>query len=237
MNPVYIKATDFQDAWYQCLYNILEKGKRYSIDEGSFKGTDRLEFDWITIHITHPFLEEDGLPIIPTIPSWCSIPPPVDTGYVIEYIRYIMDNTRADNELYTYGERIWRDSQIKEIIDRYKTKGFRNNQMVIQVAEINDLFLQDPPCLRHIDTKIQNDRLHFFPYFRSWDLWAGMPANLPALAILQGYMADQIGVDCGEFICTSKGLHLYEYAINLAEIRCMKDEIKSNHLVFLDENL
>ena len=32
-------------------------------------------------------------------------------------------------------------------------------------------------------------------------------------------MAEQIGVDQGEMICTSKGLHLYGYAKDLAMIR------------------
>jgi hypothetical protein len=42
-------------------------------------------------------------------------------------------------------------------------------------------------------------------------------------------MALEIGVECGEFICSSKGLHLYEFGTkndptNLAAIRCMLDK-------------
>ena len=69
-------------------------------------------------------------------------------------------------------------NQIEWIIDTYKRHGHRNNQMVLQVAHPSDVTLVDPPCLRSIDTRIQDHTLHFIVYFRSWDLWGGMPANL-----------------------------------------------------------
>jgi len=89
--------------------------------------------------------------------------------------------------------------------------------MVLQVAQPTDMVLQDPPCLRHIDTRIQDDTLHFFPYFRSWDLWGGFPANLAAIEYLKQYIAEEIGVNNGEIIVASKGLHLYSYVWELAE--------------------
>lgn len=115
-------------------------------------------------------------------------------------------------------------NQIEWVIDTYKKHGYRNNQMVLQVAEPTDIILKDPPCLRHIDTRIQDEKLHFFVYFRSWDLWAGLPANLAGLQVLKEYMAEQIGVADGEMIVESKGLHLYGYAEKLAKIRCMVEE-------------
>ncbi len=114
-------------------------------------------------------------------------------------------------------------NQIEWIIDTYKKYGHRNNQMVLQVAHPSDLTLLDPPCLRHIDTRIQEDTLYFFVYFRSWDLWNGFPANLAAIQNLKEYMAGEIGVEDGEMIVESKGLHLYGYAEDLARLRCLKD--------------
>jgi thymidylate synthase len=81
----------------------------------------------------------------------------------------------------------------------------------------DSISLSDPPCLRGIDTRIRDDRLHFIIYFRSWDLWAGFPSNLAAIQLLKEYMASEIEVDDGELIATSKGLHLYEYAWELAK--------------------
>lgn len=112
-------------------------------------------------------------------------------------------------------------NQVDEICWTYKNKGHRNNQLVLQVAKPTDLLLLDPPCLRQIDTRVQDGKLHFFPYFRSWDLWSGYPANLGGISVLQEYMADEIGVEQGEMLCTSKGLHLYDYSVPFAKMRCM----------------
>ena len=112
-------------------------------------------------------------------------------------------------------------NQVKEICWTYKNKGHRNNQLVIQIAKPTDIVLLDPPCLRQIDTRIQDGKLHFFPYFRSWDLWSGYPANLAGISVLQEYMANEIGVEQGEMLCTSKGLHLYDYSVPFAKMRCM----------------
>ena len=109
-------------------------------------------------------------------------------------------------------------NQIDLVIWTYKNKGHRNNQLVLQVARPDDLYLQDPPCLRHIDTRIQDGKLHFIVYFRSWDLWGGFPANLGAILMLQEYMAQSIGVEVGTMVVSSKGLHLYSYVWELAEI-------------------
>ncbi|MDP2645325.1 MAG: thymidylate synthase [Desulfobacterales bacterium] len=113
-------------------------------------------------------------------------------------------------------------NQIEWVVDAYKRHGHRNNQMVLQVAHPSDITLLDPPCLRSIDTRIQDDTLYFFVYFRSWDLWNGLPANLAAIQHLKEYMAEEIGLQDGEMIVESKGLHLYGYAEDLARIRCMR---------------
>jgi thymidylate synthase len=117
-------------------------------------------------------------------------------------------------------------SQVDVLIWTYKNKGYRNNQMVLQVAQPDDILLQDPPCLRQIDTRIQDGKLHFYPYFRSWDLWGGFPANLGGIQLLKEYVASEIGVKDGEMICTSKGLHIYDYSFDLAKCLRMRDNIK-----------
>jgi len=117
-------------------------------------------------------------------------------------------------------------SQVDLLIWTYKNKGYRNNQMVLQVAQPDDMLLQDPPCLRHIDTRIQDGKLHFYPYFRSWDLWGGLPANLGGIQLLKEYVAAEIGVEDGEIIASSKGLHIYDYSFDLAKCLRMRDDMK-----------
>ena len=257
MNPIFIEATTLPDAWFQCVYSVLEYGKQFKIDKGSYEGQDRLEFDYITIRIKQPWHE----PLLPKIPEQYNIPDPVDQNYLDSYLPYLMTGEKEEGESYTYGERLnkceidhrnyfffksdsnnyahpkcLKDIYINDILDdnildrncflsqmelliwTYKKYGFRNNQMCLQIAQPSDMLLQDPPCLRHIDTRIQDNKLHFFPYFRSWDLFSGFPANLAAIELMKQYIALEVGVENGEIIANSKGLHIYNYVIELSEI-------------------
>lgn len=256
-----IEATTLSDAWFQAVYNCLEHGRDFNIDRGSYEGSRRLEFDYITINIKKP----GERPLLPEIPSQYNIPNPVPGGmiYVDDYLaNYLMGSELQPGESYTYGQRLieypisvnwvlhfdkefnrkiliqdlelWgnkkiiiRDkesvnqvflNQIELVIWTYKNKGYRNNQMVMQIAHPTDCLLKDPPCLRQIDTRIQDDKLHFIVYFRSWDLWGGFPANLAAIQQMKEIMADRIGVEDGSMVVSSKGLHLYNYVWQLAEI-------------------
>jgi thymidylate synthase len=121
---------------------------------------------------------------------------------------------KAEEEQYTYGQYL--EKQITEVIRMYKEDGFNTNQAFMSVGNEQSIFLSDPPCLRMIDTRIRDNKLNFVVYFRSWDLWAGFPSNLAAIQLLKEYMSAEIGVDDGEIVAMSKGIHLYEYAWELA---------------------
>ncbi|MFH1153559.1 MAG: thymidylate synthase [Pseudomonadota bacterium] len=258
-----IEARDLPDLWFQAVHDILDKGRSFTIDRGSYAGQTRLEYDYFIARVKYPGTR----PLLPDIPPSMGIPNPVEEayiyggeGYTRSYIEYVMSSRKEPGESYTYGERLtkapisgdksrWWNSgnteiidrrpvdnkivfqdgdnlyinQIEWIIDTYRRHGERNNQMVLQVAHPTDLTLLDPPCLRSIDTRIQDGALNFIIYFRSWDLWGGLPANLAGIQHLKEYMADEIGVADGEMIVESKGLHLYGYATDLAKMRCLRD--------------
>ena len=258
-----IEARDLPDLWFQAVHDILDLGRRFTIDRGSYAGQTRIEYDFFSAHVKYPGTQ----PLLPDIPPSCGIPNPVEDAYIYggpgyerSYIEYLMTGHKEPGESYTYGERLtkapidgeklhWWTSgqteiidkrridgkvvteekgqlylnQIEWVIDTYKKFGHRNNQLVLQVAHPTDLTLLDPPCLRSIDTRLQDNTLHFIVYFRSWDLWGGLPANLAGIQNLKDYMATEIGVKDGEMIVESKGLHLYGYAEDLAKLRCLRE--------------
>jgi thymidylate synthase len=216
MHIEFITARDLPDSWFQCVYQILEKGRTYTIDRGSFQGQKRLEFDYVTVSIKYPGTR----PLLPDIPPSLGIPNPVADGYLEQYLPYLMTGVRKEGEEYTYGEYL--EPQIKEVIRMYREDGHGTNQAYMTVGDPNSIDLKDPPCLRGIDTRIKDNKLHFIVYFRSWDLWNGFPANLGAIQLLKEYMAESIGVQDGQIIAASKGLHLYDYIWELAKLRTMK---------------
>lgn len=79
-------------------------------------------------------------------------------------------------------------------------------------------------CLRGIDTWIDEGKLHFWVYFRSWDLWGGFPVNLGGIQLLKEYMASEIGVEDGELVVSCKDLHVYEHTWLVALMRLRKNE-------------
>ena len=242
LKPVFIDAFDVDDAWFQCLSSILDNGHVYTITKGSYEGQRRLEFDFVVVRIKNPAHQ-----IIPIIPEGSSIPAPTDMEYIQGYLSYLLTGQKTKTEDYTYGERLVEPkvripqadsadklyqemplgvNQIQEVINMYKTKGHGTNQATMEIGMPSDIKLTDPPCLRIIDTRVRYGKLHFILYFRSWDLWGGFPSNLGGLELVKQYMAEEIGVKDGEIISVSKGLHLYEYAWELAKARTKKFDLK-----------
>ncbi|MFA5356031.1 MAG: thymidylate synthase [Candidatus Omnitrophota bacterium] len=240
LEPVFIDAFDLDDAWFQCLARILDKGHVYTITRGSYEGQRRLEFDLAVIRAKKPSHQ-----IIPIIPEGMSIPAPTDMDYIQGYLSYLMTGTKTETEDYTYGERLvdprvkikenidgksmlkempLEVNQIEEVINIYKKQGHGTNQAIMEIGMPSDIKLDDPPCLRLIDTRVRYGKLHFILYFRSWDLWGGFPSNLGGLQLVKQYMAEEIGVEDGEMVALSKGLHLYEYSWDLAKLRTGKQD-------------
>lgn len=217
LTNAFIEARDLPDAWFQCVYAILDNGYEYTIDRGSYEGQKRLEFDYITVQIRYPGVR----PLLPDIPPALGIPNPVADGYIEEYLPYLMTSAKNPGEEYTYGQYL--EPQIDQIIRMYKEDGFGTNQAYMTVGGPETLNYTDPPCLRGIDTRIRYNKLHFMIYFRSWDLWNGFPANLGGIQLLKEYMAAEIGVEDGEIIAASKGLHIYDYVWELAKLRTMRE--------------
>ena len=241
LQPIFIDAFDLDDAWFQCLSSILDKGHVYTISRGSYEGQKRLEFDFVAIRVKKP-----GHQIIPIIPEGMSIPAPTDMDYIQGYLSYLLTGAKTETEDYTYGERLVDPkvrlkqnvdgkelirempldvNQIEEVIKMYKENGPGTNQAIMEIGMPSDIKLIDPPCLRLIDTRLRYGKLHFILYFRSWDLWGGMPSNLGGLQLVKEYMAQEIGVEDGEMIAVSKGLHLYDYALDLAKLRTNKMQV------------
>lgn len=206
MRLVVVKAFDIPDAWFRCVKEVLEHGHEWTIQRGSFEGHKRKEFDNVCITISNPSIR----PLVPDVPE--GIPPPTSDEAVDKYLGSLVTPDKGDYD-YTYGERI--SLQIDKAIEMLK-KTPMTNQCTIEVGRPEDINLPDPPCLRLIDCRIRYGKLHFFVYFRSWDLWSGLPPNLAGLQKLKEWMAKEIGVEDGTLNAWSKGLHLYDFQYKYA---------------------
>ncbi len=203
---MHILATSLDEAWFLTLKGILQNGLAYQIDRGSFKGQHRLELPFLALEITDPFRQ-----LIPIVPI--GIPAPTSQEYVDGYLLYLMTSAKKDGEQYTYGARLapWLPTVIAMLTSTPQT-----NQACLEVARPEDIELDDPPCLRMVQFKVRPHGLDMFCYFRSWDVWAGLPSNLAALCMMGRYVAEEVGIPFGYVYAVSMGAHLYEYAWGLA---------------------
>jgi thymidylate synthase len=202
------------------------------IQKGSFEGEQsRLQFPGIALAVDHPHLD-----YVVRMPEASNVPPPTDDEKVHRYFeQYIVGHDLGENETYTYGQRI--NISLWGVVEMLKESPV-TNQAVIEVGRPEDWRdckgkdgKDDPPCLRLIDFKVipsydeqgslakGKSLLTMTVYFRSWDLYGGMPENLGGLSLLQQFVSGEIGIPVGPLYCYSSGLHLYRYQKELAELR------------------
>ena len=127
LNPLAIKATSISDAWFQTLYRCVEQGRSFTINRGSFEGQKRLEFDFMTIHITHPWT----IPLLPKVNPALGFPDPVEEDYLDDYLPYLMTGEEKEGESYTYGQRICK-CDFDYLPDEYK----KLTEILVQEKEI-----------------------------------------------------------------------------------------------------
>lgn len=254
MDVQLFKATTLPDAWFQLVYALL-KGDLprnvYAIDRGSYVGQRRLEFPYVTVQIDQP----GARPLIPEMPPLLTLPAPVESmDYVESYFsRYLMGTELAENETYIYGT--WLAPGVERVIEQLKDAPGNNQAAIciggwapwrepaapvpdapapVMLALDTDRFIdpgtgeRDPACLRVVDFRLdQERRLHMVVYFRSWDLWGGFPANLAGLQLVKEYVGQAIGATDGKIIASSKGLHIYDHAVEIAAARLGLCEVAS----------
>jgi thymidylate synthase len=123
-----------------------------------------------------------------------------------------------------YGKQ-WRDweapdgrhiDQIKELIETIRTEPASRRQIVTawNPGELHAMALAPCHCL--FQTHVANGRLSLQLYQRSADIFLGVPFNIASYALLTHMLAQQTGLQVGEFIWTGGDCHLYSNHVDQA---------------------
>jgi len=221
VQQIQVVCRSIDQAHFNFIRELFQRGRTYVNLRGSYEGHQRLEFGFINLHLTHP--GEDTVPILPQgVPAMSTL-----EGNEKYFLDKLMNPDPEPNEQYTYGRFI--APQLPKIVKMLRDTP-DTNQAVICIGNEHSVDQEHPPCLRLIDFRVQGDRLHMFVYFRSWDLWGGLPENLGGLRHLQEYVATEIDRDAGELLAASKGLHLYDMAWPVALMR-LADNMPDNSVI------
>lgn len=175
--PVFINARDLDDCWFKLLYELNEKGRKYLISEGSYKGAYRLAFDDVAGFIRYPHQR----PLAPIVPE--GVPAPTNDDDIEKYfIEYLMNGKTEEKEDYKYG--VWIvggdykipsiaigspgvnyltcldedgfievPNQLDWIIKHFKEKGFGNEHCFLTVGYPESNFAYDIPYTNEQERK------------------------------------------------------------------------------------
>ena len=230
MKHVKITAFDLPEAWYQVLKRIWEEGEHFTVKYGS-ETTNTKKLD-VTIEVLHP----ENKPLLHEKAS-------CDMKYVMNYfMEYLWFGEKKPDETYTYSSRLRNPvDQIDEAVKRYVEELFdRQVTMVVRIPQ--DIYKEiggerhEPPCLTIIDTEINRDetdnKLKFVltGYWRSWDAYGALPANLAGLQLFSETFVKELNtrghekhgkawndITNGKMIMHSKNCHIYQREFPLAE--------------------
>ena len=169
MKSIFITEKTLDSMWFSLLSEVYKYGRKNHIDTGSFAGSNRLEFDFVSGTIEYPAVR----PLAPIMPDGV---PPVTTDKDIEayFTNYLMDGMHlAKNEDYKYAtwltggpyklpvakfglgtDYVFQGkldvymhvpNQVDWLIKHYKEKGFGNNHCYIQVGYPESNMAYDVP--------------------------------------------------------------------------------------------
>ncbi|MCV9995506.1 thymidylate synthase [Paeniglutamicibacter sp. ZC-3] len=100
--------------------------------------------------------------------------------------------------------------QISQVMDSLRANPDSRRHIVSawNVAEIENMAL--PPCHAFFQFYVADGKLSCQLYQRSADMFLGVPFNIASYALLTCMMADQLGLEPGEFVWTGGDTHIYD---------------------------
>lgn len=130
-----------------------------------------------------------------------------------------------------YGKQ-WRDwetvdgghiDQLAALIETIRHDPASRRQIVTawNPSEIGRMALAPCHCL--FQTYVANGKLSLQLYQRSGDAFLGIPFNIASYALLTHLIADQCGLEVGEFVWTGGDTHLYLNHLDQARLQLLRD--------------
>ncbi len=212
-----VEAFDIPGAWYRTLEEIWRNGDDFAVGYGSeVTMTKKLN---LSIRITNP----ETRPLV-------AEKAPCDMKYINSYaLQYLWAGIKEEGETYTYASRLREPvDQIQHVIERYAEEP-RDRQLTMVIRQPQDIhktvvgMKHEPPFLTVMDTELLESKMHLTCYFRSWDAYAGLPANVAGIQVFNEALVAELnaraGTDytTGELVFHSKNCHIYSRLYDLVE--------------------
>ncbi len=113
--------------------------------------------------------------------------------------------------------------QIAQLVEQINTNPASRRQIVTawNPGEIDRMALAPCHCL--FQTHVANGKLSLQLYQRSCDVFLGVPFNIASYALLTHMLADQCGLEAGDFVWTGGDCHLYSNHLEQARLQLTRE--------------
>jgi len=113
--------------------------------------------------------------------------------------------------------------QIQNVLDQLRTNPNSRRHIVCawNVALVDKMAL--PPCHLLFQFYVANGKLSCLLYQRSCDFFLGVPFNIASYALLTHMIAQQVGLEPGDFVWTGGDVHLYANHFEQARLQLTRE--------------
>ena len=118
------------------------------------------------------------------------------------------------------GEHI---DQISQVLDQIRNTP-DSRRMIVSAWNVADVpQMKLPPCHALFQFYVADGKLSCQLYQRSADIFLGVPFNIASYAILTHMMAQQAGLEVGDFVWTGGDCHLYSNHMEQVELQLSRE--------------
>ncbi|GHA08480.1 thymidylate synthase [Oceanisphaera arctica] len=156
-------------------------------------------------------------------------------GYLKQHGVRIWDEWADDNgdlgPVYGHQWRSWQGAdgrtidQISQALETIKTNPDSRRIIVSawNVGELDQMALA--PCHALFQFYVVDGKLSCQLYQRSCDVFLGLPFNIASYALLTHMLAQQAGLDVGDFVWTGGDVHLYRNHLDQARLQLSREPL------------
>jgi thymidylate synthase len=212
MKSIYIQEQSLPLAWEQAVIACWQQGHSFPTEYDK-PGDPNSRDVTAMIHVTTPFAE-------PRIHR--AFPGGLEDleKYRAEVLYGVHDHwidPAAGKWEYTYHQRLFEYSvpclgtfdQIAAAVKRLKEVPYTRRAQAVTWQVWNDMNIHDPSCLQRLWFRIDGGKLHMNIHMRSNDAFKAAFMNMYGFTELQREMANQLGVEPGEYIHIADSFHIY----------------------------
>jgi len=212
MKSIHIVEEHLPLAWERAVIACWETGERFPTEYDKPEDPSSRDVSAL-IHVTRPFDE-------PRIHR--AFPGGLDDleKYRAEVLFGVHDHwidPAAGKWEYTYHERLraydvpgrGTFDQLAAAVEKIRAVPHTRRAQAVTWQVWNDMTIDDPACLQRLWFRIAGGKLHMNIHIRSNDAFKAAFMNMYAFTELQRTLAEQVGVEPGEYIHVADSFHIY----------------------------